>query len=67
MTNRAKVATACGLLAASALILPQPRADLTILMHQAGDPSPRHAVVAFDAGLLAGRLLVTWTADRLVR
>jgi hypothetical protein len=67
MTNRVKVATACGLLAATALVLPQPRADFRILMHQASDPSPRTAVVAFDAGLLAGRLLVTWTADRLAR
>lgn len=67
MTNRVKVATACGLLAATALLLPQQRADFRILMHQASDPAPRSAVLAFDAGLLAGRLLVTWTAEQLVR
>jgi len=67
MTNKLKVAVACGLVAAAAIVVPQPRADLEILMHRADDPSPHRAVLAFDAGLMAGRLLVTWTANRLIR
>ena len=67
MTNKVRLAAAGGLLTAAVLAAPHPRADLTILAHQAGDPSPHRAELAFDVGLLAGRLLVTWTASTLAR
>lgn len=68
MTNRAKLALAgAATMTAAAMAAPTPHADLTILAHRAGDPSPRRAELAFDAGLLAVKVLVTWTAGTLAR
>ncbi|MBN8815541.1 MAG: hypothetical protein J0J06_08860 [Sphingomonas sp.] len=43
-----------------------PTADVEILTHQVGDPSPRKVEAAIDLGVVAVKFLLTWTANRVV-
>ncbi|GAA0735923.1 hypothetical protein GCM10009106_21570 [Sphingomonas japonica] len=47
-----------------ALVARHPSADIRILAHDAGDPSPRRVQAAMDMGIAAVSVLVTWTARR---
>ena len=42
-----------------------PTADIEILTHDAADPSPHRIQAAVDLGVVAVKLLVTWTAGHL--
>jgi hypothetical protein len=41
--------------------LHRPSADIQLLMHDAADPAPRRVQAAVDLGLVAVKLLVTWS------
>lgn len=56
-------------LAGSALLLlamsvRHPSADIRVIAHQVGDPTPREVRAAFDLGLMGVSILITWTAKR---
>lgn len=46
-------------------VVRHPTADIQILTHDAGDPAPHRIQAALDLGVVAIKLLVTWTADHL--
>lgn len=56
-----------GLFAALALvaIVRHPSADIQILTHDAGDPTPHRVKAALDLGLVGVSVLVTWTGEHL--
>ncbi|MDB5696883.1 MAG: hypothetical protein JWN21_2426 [Sphingomonas bacterium] len=43
----------------------QPTADLRIVTHDVGDLQPHRVQAAIDLGVVAVRLLVTWTARQV--
>jgi hypothetical protein len=49
-------------LALFALISPHNRADIRILTHDQGDPSPHKLQAVIDLGIVAVSVLYTWTA-----
>lgn len=55
-------AVALGMIALSAR---HPTADIQLLTHEAGDPSPHRMQAAIDLGLVGVNLLFTWTAHQL--
>jgi hypothetical protein len=57
-----------GLAAAALLVMAarHPSADIRILTHDRTDPAPHRVQAAFDLGLVAVSVLITWTAKRLV-
>ena len=42
-----------------------PSADIEILTHRAGDPSPHKVQAAVDLGIVAIKFVLTWTAGRV--
>ncbi len=58
-----------GLILAAAVLLiiaaRHPSADIRILTHDQTDRAPHRVQAAFDLGLVAISVLVTWTAKRL--
>ncbi|OYW21916.1 MULTISPECIES: hypothetical protein [unclassified Sphingomonas] len=57
------------ILAGSALLLlamsvRHPTADIRVITHEASDPTPREVRAAFDVGLMAVSVLITWTSKR---
>lgn len=56
-----------GIVAALALIavVRHPTADIRIQTHDIGDPAPHRVQAALDLGIVAVRLLVTWTSNHL--
>ena len=67
MEKRRQIAFAAGLLSLAAIASNPPRADLRILTHRSGDLAPAQFQAAVDLGLASASILVTWTAERLVR
>lgn len=56
---------AIGILALAVVLVRPPSADIRIMAHDAGDPSPRRIEAAVDLGLIALSVIVTWTQARL--
>lgn len=67
MDKRRQIALAVGILSLAAVASQPPSADIRILTHRSGDMSPARFQAAVDLGLASASILVTWTADRLVR
>jgi hypothetical protein len=68
MEKRRQIALAAGALSLAALASANPpSADIRILAHHSGDSAPAQFRAAVDLGLASASILVTWTADRLVR
>ena len=63
MRNRRVVLAGCAVLLVAMSAL-HPSADIRIITHQVGDPTPREVRAAFDIGLMAFSVLVTWTSKR---
>lgn len=57
------------LIAAAVLVIVaaarHPTADIEIITHQAGDPSPHKVQAAVDLGIVAVKFVLTWTAGRV--
>lgn len=64
MRDRRKLLIAGGLALAVAVVQ-RPEADIRLITHDVGDPTPRRVRAAVDLGLLAVSVLVTWTARRV--
>lgn len=68
MQKRRQIALAAGALSLAAMAAAGPPAlDLRILAHRSGDTAPARFQAALDLGLASASIVVTWTADRLVR
>ncbi len=63
MRNRRIVLAGCALLLV-AMSVRHPSADIRVITHEVGDPTPREVRAAFDIGLVAISVLVTWTSKR---
>lgn len=63
MRNRRIVLAGCALLLV-AMSVRHPSADIRVITHEVGDPTPREVRAAFDIGLVAVSVLITWTAKR---
>lgn len=63
MRNRRVVLAGCALLLV-AVSVRHPSADIRVITHEVGDPTPREVRAAFDIGLVAISVLVTWTSKR---
>jgi hypothetical protein len=53
---------AMGALLALIAIVRHPTADIEILTHREGDPTPHRIQAAVDLGVVAVRFLLTWTS-----
>ena len=67
MRRRRTIAAALALMLAGVAVVRHPTADIQILTHDATDPSPHKVQAALDLGIVAVKLLVTWTANHLNR
>lgn len=68
MVNRRQIALAAGALSLAALAtFDPPSANVQILTHDSRDAAPARFQAAVDLGLASASILVTWTAERLVR
>ena len=67
MRRRRTIAAALALMLATVAIARHPTADIQILTHDSADPSPHRVQAAVDLGVVAVKLLVTWTASHLSR
>ena len=68
MHNRRQIALAVGVLSLTALAtIDPPSANVQILTHDSRDIAPARFQAAVDLGLASASVLVTWTAERLVR
>ena len=47
-------------------IVRHPTADIEILTHRDGDPSPHRIQAAVDLGVVAVKFLLTWTAGTAI-
>lgn len=63
MRNRRIVLAGCALLLV-AMSVRHPSADIRVITHEVGDPTPREVRAAFDIGLVAISVLITWTSKR---
>ncbi len=63
MRNRRVVLAGCALLLV-AMSVRHPSADIRVITHEVGDPTPREIRAAFDIGLVAISVLITWTSKR---
>ncbi len=63
MRNRRIVLAGCALLLV-AMSVRHPSADIRVITHEVGDPTPREIRAAFDIGLVAISVLITWTSKR---
>ena len=60
MTNRKKVLAAAGA-AVAVLAVSHPTADVRLVTHDIGDPTPHRIHAAVDLGLVGISFLYTWT------
>ena len=60
MRNRRTI-MAVGALLALVAIVRHPTADIEILTHRDGDPTPHRIQAAVDLGVVAVKFLLTWT------
>lgn len=67
MDKRRQIALAVGILSLAAVATHPPSADIRVLAHRSGDVSPARFQAAVDLGVASASILVTWTAERLVR
>jgi len=67
MEKRRRIVVALGALCFFAAVVHPPAADVRIAAHAAGDPAPHRFQAAVDLGLASGSILVTWTAQRVIR
>lgn len=67
MEKRRRIVLAIAALSLFAAVARPPQADIRILAHRAGDPAPARVQAAVDLGLASASILVTWTAERLIR
>lgn len=67
MRRRGTIAAALALTLAGVAVVRHPTADIEIVTHDATDPSPHRIQAAIDLGIVAVKLLVTWTANHLSR
>jgi hypothetical protein len=65
MRRRRTIAAALALTLAGVAVARHPTANIEILTHDSADPSPHRLQAALDLGIVAIKLLVTWTADHL--
>lgn len=65
-TRRIALVAGAGLLLALA-VQQHPSAEIRILTHDVADLSPRRMEAAVDLGVTGVSVLVTWTAQRIVR
>lgn len=64
MRDRRKLLIAGGL-ALAIMAVQRPTADIRLITHDIGDPTPHRVQAAVDLGLMAVSVLVTWTEQRL--
>jgi hypothetical protein len=64
MRNR-KAVLGVAILGVALLAVRHPTADIRLITHDVGDPSPHHMRAAADFGLVGISILYTWTVDRL--
>ena len=61
MRGRRMIVAVAALLALLAIVR-HPTADIEILTHRDGDPSPHRIQAAVDLGIVAVKFLLTWTS-----
>ena len=61
MRGRRMIVAVAALLALVAIVR-HPTADIEILTHRDGDPSPHRIQAAVDLGIVAVKFLLTWTS-----
>lgn len=64
MSDRGKIAAAA-LVAVAILAARHPTADIRIVTHDIGDPSPHRMQAAVDLGLIGVSFAYTWTVRQL--
>lgn len=57
---------AVGALLALVAIVRHPTADIEILTHRDGDPTPHRVQAAVDLGVVAVKFLLTWTGGNAI-
>lgn len=57
---------ALGALLALVAVARHPTADIEILTHRDGDPTPHRIQAAVDLGVVAVRFLLTWTSGNAI-
>lgn len=67
MEKRRRIVVALGALCLFAAVVHPPAADVRIMAHSAGDPAPQRFRAAVNLGLASASILVTWTAQRVIR
>ena len=65
MRGRRMIVAMAALLALVAIVR-HPTADIEILTHRDGDPSPHRIQAAVDLGVVAVKFLLTWTAGTAI-
>lgn len=65
MRGRRMIVAMAALLALVAIVR-HPTADIEILTHRDGDPSPHRIQAAVDLGIVAVKFLLTWTAGTAI-
>ena len=65
MRKRRMIVAMAALLALVALVR-HPTADIEILTHRDGDPTPHRIQAAVDLGVVAVKFLLTWTGGNAV-
>ena len=57
---------AMGALLVLVAVARHPTADIEILTHRDGDPTPHRIQAAVDLGVVAVKFLLTWTGDNAI-
>lgn len=60
--RRRRIILVFGLLMLAVILVRHPTANIRIVTHDIGDPTPRKIEAAVDTGVFALSVLVTWTA-----
>jgi len=60
--RRRRIILVFGLLMLAVMLVRHPTANIRIVTHDIGDPTPRKIEAAVDTGVFALSVLVTWTA-----
>ena len=64
--RRRKAMVALGALLALVAVVRHPTADIEILTHRDGDPTPHRIQAAVDLGVVAVKFLLTWTSGNAI-
>jgi hypothetical protein len=64
--RRRRTIVAVGALLALVAIVRHPTADIEILTHRDGDPTPHRIQAAVDLGVVAVKFLLTWTGGNAI-